>query len=255
MRSLLRSAMILCMIFLVFIPIASGAAASEQKRYIYDEAGLLTKQEIEKLETLAAKLGAERETDFIIVTTNDTNGRDVKKYAEDFYDEKAPGYQKKHGNAAVLTVDMEHREVYLAGFKKAEEYLNDARLDKIREKIMPDISDNHYEAAFEMFMKAAYDDMEKKPWADSIFFKTWFQLLVSAVIAAIAVVIMKYNSGGKVTVSASTYMNGDTSGVIRKNDEYIRTTVTKQRKPSNNKSSGGGTTSGGHSHSGSRGSF
>lgn len=106
-----------------------------------------------------------------------------------------------------------------------------------------------------MFMKAAYDDMEKKPWADSIFFKTWFQLLVSAVIAGIAVAIMKYNSGGKVTVSASTYMNGDTSGVIRKNDEYIRTTVTKQRKPSNNKSSGGGTTSGGHSHSGSRGSF
>ena len=29
------------MIFLVFIPIASGAAASEQKRYVYDEAGLL----------------------------------------------------------------------------------------------------------------------------------------------------------------------------------------------------------------------
>jgi len=54
MRSLLRSAMILCMIFLVFIPIASGAAASGQKRYIYDEAGLLTKQEIDKLETLAA---------------------------------------------------------------------------------------------------------------------------------------------------------------------------------------------------------
>ncbi|MDI5791514.1 TPM domain-containing protein [Bacillus licheniformis] len=80
--------------FLVFIPIASGAAASEQKRFVYDEAGLLTKQEIEKLETLAAKLGAERETDFIIVTTNDTNGRDVKKYAEDFYDEKRPATRR-----------------------------------------------------------------------------------------------------------------------------------------------------------------
>ncbi|WP_217620934.1 TPM domain-containing protein, partial [Bacillus sp. GbtcB13] len=79
----------------------------------YDEAGPLTKQEIEKLETLAANLGAERGTDFIIVTTHDTNSRVVKKFTRDFYDEKAPAYQKKHGNAAVLTVDMGHREVYL----------------------------------------------------------------------------------------------------------------------------------------------
>ncbi|MGN9863849.1 TPM domain-containing protein [Bacillus swezeyi] len=254
MRSILRTAMIFCLSFLVFILSAANAAASEQKRYVYDEAGLLTKKEIEKLETLAGKLGAKRETDFIIVTTNDTNGRDVVKYTEDFYDEKAPGYKQKHGSTAILTLDMQNREVYLAGFKKAEEYLNDARLDTIREKITPDISKKHYKIAFEAFIKAAYDDMEKKPWIDSIFFKTWFQALVSAAIAGIAVAIMKYNSGGKVTVNARTYMNDDTSRIIRKKDEYIRTTVTKQRKPSN-KSSGGGTTSGGHSHSGSRGSF
>ena len=52
------------------------------------------------------------------------------------------------------------------------------------------------------------------------------------------------------------------SKIIQSWDHYIRSSVTRHRKPSNNTSSsggigggGGGISSGGHSHSGSRGSF
>ena len=85
---------------------------------VYDDANLLTGTEIMELERLSAELGAERETDFIILTVDDTEGKDVVKYTQDFYDEMAPGYDKPHGNTAIITLDMEHREVYLAGFKK-----------------------------------------------------------------------------------------------------------------------------------------
>jgi uncharacterized protein len=81
-------------------------------------AGLLTGEEVEELEILAEKYSSRRQTDFIVLTTEDTEKKDVVKYMEDFYDEKALGYDKPHGNCAILTVDMEHREVYLAGFYK-----------------------------------------------------------------------------------------------------------------------------------------
>jgi len=218
------------------------------------------------LEAMAEKYSIKRETDFVILTTDNTNGKDVVKYMEDFYDNMALGYNKPHGNTAIITIDMQHREVYLAGFYKAETYLSDYRLDLIRDKITPYLSNGDYYKAFSKFIKLGYKYMGMEPNVDpdNILFNLWFQIVVSLVIAGIIVGAMAYNSGGRVTVSQGTYMDFSNSKVINRRDNYLRTSVTKTRKPSNNNKSsgggfggggGGGTTSGGHSHSGSRGSF
>lgn len=86
--------------------------ASELQQHVYDRAHLLSKAEIGKLESLSAKLGAKRDTDFIIITTKSTNGEDIADYTGDFYDR----YGK--GSTAILTIDMTNREVFIAGFKK-----------------------------------------------------------------------------------------------------------------------------------------
>jgi uncharacterized protein len=75
------------------------------------------------------------------------------------------------------------------------------------------------------------------------------------VIGAIAVGIMAYGSGGRVTVNNRTYMDGKNSKVVASRDDYIRTVTTRVRRPSNNNgggrsSGGGGISSGGSSHSG-----
>ena len=200
------------------------------------------------------------------MTTDDPKGKDVVKYMEDFYDDMALGYDKPHGNTAIITIDMENREVYLAGFYKAEKYLSDYRLDLIRNKINPYLSSGDYYIAFEKFIKIGSKYMGIKPNVDpeNILFNLWFQIVVSLGIAGIIVGSMAYSSGGKVTVSQGTYMNFSNSKVVNRRDNFLRTSVTKTRKPSNKSSSGGGgfgggggggTTSGGHSHSGSRGSF
>ena len=67
------------------------------------------------------------------MTTDHTEGKDIVEYMEDFYDDKALGYDKPHGNA-ILTIDMNNRDVYLAGFYKGEEYLDDYRLDLIQDR-------------------------------------------------------------------------------------------------------------------------
>jgi len=267
-KNLYIKSILIFFVFILFLilPIAShkGEAATNKKQMVYDFAGLLKKEEIAKLEEMAYKYGAKRNTDIIILTTNDTKGKDVVQYMEDFYDEAALGFDKPHGNTAILTVDMEHRDVYLAGFYKAKEYLEDSRLDSIRKKITPDLSNGNYYDAFHDFIKISYKYMGISPEVnpDNILFNLWFQIIVSIGIAGVAVGVMAYNSGGKVTVNARTYEATDTSGLLQKRDQYIRTATSRRKKPTNNNSGGGkgggfggGISSGGHSHSGSRGKF
>ncbi|OPG99564.1 hypothetical protein B2I21_04665 [Chryseobacterium mucoviscidosis] len=240
----------------------SVASAADSKNLVYDEANLLNEQEKSELNALANEYGAQRQMDFVILTTNNTENQDVQLLTEDFYDEHALGYDKAHGNAVILTMDMNNREVYLAGFYKAEDYLDNGRLQSIRSKITPELSNGDYKLAFEKYIKLSYEYMGYEPGVNpnNILFNGWFQLGVSVVIGGVVVGIMTYRSGGRVTVNRATYEDSSTSSVIDRQDRYIRTTVTKRKIEKNNNNGGGGgggggTSRGGHSHSGSRGSF
>ncbi|MFM1654639.1 TPM domain-containing protein [Brevibacillus sp. B_LB10_24] len=262
-RSGVILAVLLCFAVSLIFPLgmkASEAAAAEMKQLVYDEAGLLNQEEHDLLNEMANEYSARKETDMIILTSQNTTNADVEKMTEDFYDEHAFGYDKPHGNAVILTLDMKNREVYLAGFYKAKTYLDDERLDKIRTKITPYLTGGEYMLAFETYMKTADKYMGFRPGInpDNLFYNGWFQLAVSLLIGGIVVGMMAIRSGGRVTVNGHTYEDAAASGVLDHRDQYLHTTVTKQKIERNKNSSsggGGGTTSGGHSHSGSRGSF
>lgn len=253
-------AMLIIFMSLIIYPISASAEGNQK---VYDFAGLLTKEETASLEEISNKFSQKRQVDIIILTTADTEGKDVVKYMEDFYDEKGLGHDKPHGNTAILTLDMENREVYVAGFYKGKEYLDDSRCDLIREKITPDLSAGNYYEAFHSFMELSYRYMGIRPGVnpENILFKLWFQVLASLTAAGIIVLVMAYNSGGKSTTREGTYLDSSNSGIVDKRDDYIRTTTTKHKKPSNKSNSGGasgmggGVSGGGHSHSGSRGKF
>ncbi|GAA4852701.1 YgcG family protein [Paenibacillus vulneris] len=262
------------------VPVQIMAAAREEKTLIYDEAKLLSSEEIRELNSLANQYGAKRKTDIIVMTSNNDQDVDVKKMTENFYDENGPGYDKSHGNAVILTLDMKNRDIYLAGFYKAEQYLGDNRLDKIRDKITPDLSQGNYKQAFETYILTSYKYMGVKPGVDpdNVLFDIRFQFVGSLAIGCMVVGIMAYRSGGRVTVNRHTYEDASSSGILDRQDQYIRTTITQEKieKSSGNssgkssgggggssggsggftgRSGGGGVTGGGHSHSGSRGKF
>ncbi|MCM3041550.1 TPM domain-containing protein [Paenibacillus motobuensis] len=258
------AAIILLLVGYLFSPVPFATAAVETKKLIYDKANLLTEEEYLELNKLANELGAKRDTDIMLITTNNDQNLDVVAITQNFYDNQAPGYDKPHGNTVLLTLDMRNREVYIAGFYNAKQYLGDDRVDKIRGKISSDLSAGNYKQAFEEYIQSSYEYMGIKPGVnpDNILFNIWFQLGGALAIGAIVVGIMAARTGGRVTVSRRTYEDGSTSGIVGKEDRYIRTTVTKQKieKSSGSSSSsggggGGGITGGGHSHSGSRGSF
>ncbi|KHO38571.1 hypothetical protein OR62_09795 [Clostridium tetani] len=253
-------------ILFLFIAFAMNlkVLASGTNQKIYDFAELLTLEEKKEFEEIASKYSEKREIDIIILTTNNTKDKDIVKYMKDFYNEKALGYDKPHGNCAILTIDVQHRGVYLAGFYKGEEYLDNSRCDLIRKKITPDLLKKNYYDAFKYFIETSYKYMGIKPGVnpDNILFELWFQITTSIVVGAVTVGIMAYNLGGRVTVTQSTYLDANNSGIIQKRDDYIRTLITKKRKSKTKNESSirseggdGGISSGGHSHSGSRGSF
>lgn len=258
--------MVLVLLFPSTMTIAQGA--NESKQRIYDYAKLLTPEEVEDLENLSNKYSNRREIDIIILTTNNTEGKYVVNYMQDFYEENALGYDKPKGNVVILTVDMENRDVYVAGFYKGKEYLDNNRSEMVRRKITPGLSSGDYYGAFHSFIKTSYKYMGIKPGVNpnNILFNNWFQIILSIGIAGIIVGTMSYRSSGKMTVHEGTYRDSSSSRIISRRDNYIRTSVSKHRRPSSNNNSrgggssggggsGGGTTSGGHSHSGSVGKF
>mgnify|MGYP003407907503 FL=1 len=245
---------------IIFTFLFSFQAYAASTQYIYDYAGILSDSEKENLENLAAKLSAERGIAFIILTTNDTDGKYIKDYMSDFVDHNTVGYESASGSTAIIALDMVHRDIYLGGFGKAEDYLDNNRLDKIRKKVTPALSEGNYEHAFEQFIELAhyYSGYEPGFNPDNILFKFWFQLLVSLGIAAIVVGIMVATRGGRVTVNNNTYIDSDNSGVTNSRDTYITTHISKVKKPSNNNKGGGfggGVSGGGRSFSGSGGKF
>lgn len=262
-----KQTLIIFLLFTAFILFFSvhidPAEAAGAKQHVYDNAGLLNKQEISKLEALAKVHGEKQQTDFIILTTNSTDGKSIETYMGDFYDKKGFGYNKKYGNTVLFTIDMGQRKVYLAGFGKAEKYLDDERVNLVLDRIMPFISDGDYYGAFQKTIELSSKYMEYRPGVnpESILLKWWFQLVIALVIGGTAVGIMAYNSGGRVTINEGTYFDQHNSRVNSSRDVFVNQTVTRTRKPSDDNrsggggSGGGGVTGGGHSYSGGGRSF
>lgn len=264
-QSSLWKSIVFCLTILLFSITALSTpthAAPEAKQRVFDDAGLLTKEEVAELEALSAKYSEKRETDFIILTSKDADGKDIEDFMGDTYDEKEFGYDKPKGNAVMLTMDMSERDVMVTGFGEGERLLDNNRANLVREKITPALSRGDYFDAFSQYIKSSYKYMGYREGVDpdNIFFSTLFQLAISVGLGVVVVGKMLYNSGGKVTVSGRTYSDANKSRVVQRRDVYVRTSVTKRRKPKNNSSGGsrgggGGVTRGGSSYSGSRGKF
>jgi len=259
----------ICFFFLIttilFTIFSNVTYAVSDKQRIYDFAELLTDEEVEKLESLAEKYSHKRETDFVMITVQDSE-QDMETYMDDFYDEEGLGYDQAHGNTALLGLDMSERDVVLMGFKKAETYLDPNRLTQIREKITSLLSDRDYFSAFEAYISLSAKYMKFKPGVnpENPLYNTWIQLVIAIGMAAFIVWMMARSVEPKMETTSRTYQDTERTKIIKKRDRYIRRTVTKRRKPKQNNKSGGvgggnrgsvGRTRAGHSRSASRGKF
>lgn len=276
----------------IILPIFSSAAYAEsinahsKGKRIFDKASLLTEEEVEKLEALSREYEGKLGVEIIILTHNDDKATYPEKYIEDFED------SLPKGDRVYFLYDVSRKELFMEGYGIAETYITSKRMDKIFDSVADDIRNGNYFDAFEKYIKqtasymeddselnynhkynkdktpAGFDPSDEFSYDDkydydkyyraervknNIFFNIWFQLILSLIIGGIVVGILAYNSGGTMTAGANDYMDKSRSGLIGRRDHYIRSTITKTRKPSSDSGSGSGTKRGGFNSQGFRG--
>ena len=246
--------------------ITTYAAPSDQK--LFDDANLFTDKEKDKLESIITKNEKKGTVDIAIITKYDIGDKTKKEFLEDFYDEYGFGYNKEHGDTALILINMDpsDRGVEIQAYGAAKDYIDDDRTEHILDDIVPLLSNREFFKASKLFTKQAayYMGNPSGYYVESNTLKTILIRAAISIVAGIIVVgIMAYNSSGKVTTTDRTYLDSGTSRLVAHHDTYIRTSTSKVRKPTQQSASGGGGRSsggggvsrGGHSHSGGGRSF
>ncbi len=229
---------------------AEGGELPEQRElHIGDAAGLFSEQEAEQLIDACQDVYQKHDTHITIITMPTLNGASSEQYLEDVYDEIFASLDYSGTVLFLANMDSTNREMVIQGYGKSEDQVNDSDIQSILNDIRPDMANGNYYLAMRDFIAAVGREA-----APPFYMRSWFSLLVALAIAGIVVFCMAYQSGGKVTVNESTYMDANNSRLLARHDRYLRTQTTRRRKPSESTNSssggGGGRSSGGHSHSG-----
>jgi uncharacterized protein len=240
---------------LLFSLMGVAGASAQAGQHIFDDANLLTEQERAQLEQFAAEQSRDSEVEFLFLTTTSTDGQAIETYMGDFFDGWADDNNQE--NAVLMTIDMGNREVYLAGFGTAEARLDDQRIQRVLDRIMPYMAAGDYGGAFEEAVTTSSRYMEFRPGVnpDSLFFNNWIHILLSLIIGGAVVGTMAFTMGGRVTTTSRTYFDENNTQVKSRRDRFRNKTVTRRKVPQNNTKGGGGfggggMTGGGRSFSG-----
>lgn len=233
---------------------------------VYDDAGLLTSSQESEIQELLVKRAEEIKCDLIIVTTNDNEGKSSLEYAEDFFMAHDFGYDSLHGDAVLMLIDMDDRNVWISTSGRAIDVMSDARISRTLDDVAEELSAGKYARACKEFINDVYncfknpngqdkyDDYEgdsdiefvgdKERTVKSVLVK----LLISLAVSAIIVFVLRYNAKAKMTVDGHYYAKNNNCRVLSHSDVFVRTTTTKT--PRAQSSSGGGGHSSSHRGSG-----
>jgi len=265
-------AILLISAIMLFLPLTLAAASETavSNQHIYDNAELLSTFDREALEEMSEEYGNSAGVEIMILTHNDSSAVGAERYIEDFED-KMP-----LGDRVYFLYDVANGEIFIEGYGLAETYIHSNRINSILDEMEPLIRTENYYDAFAAYIKLSssymkddseintdhvytYDSPSSTSSTDNILTNIWFQLLASLIVGGIVVGIMAYNSSGRMSAGGSTYMDQSNSGLIGRRDDYVRTIVTRVRKPqqTNNRPGGGfnaggfggGMSAGGRSHS------
>lgn len=237
---------VLILVIAILLPV-NTAIASEQNTstssylHVFDNAGLLSTSEADRLEQLCIESGNEAGIEIILLTNREKLSTDPDIYIENFED------QLPVANRVYVLIDMDSREIRMQRYGSTKTYINSNRINRITDQMVPLVQDHNYYDAFALSIHKSTDYMKNKP--ENPLLNIWLHLGISLIIGGMIVGIMAYNSGGRMTAGATTYMDQSRSGLIGRQDIYLHTHITRVRKPQNNTNSGGGVSAGGRSHS------
>ena len=122
MRMRKRTGYLLLMLLLLLVPVSAWA----DKNTVDDQAGLFSQEEKQELTDRIVKLTTDWNMDFVVVTTEDAEGKTAEEYADDYYDYN--GYAE---DGVLYLIDLDNGSVWISTAGKMIRYLTDARIDAV----------------------------------------------------------------------------------------------------------------------------
>lgn len=234
-----------------------NAVFAAQKGNVYDEADLLTDEEMDALDE---KIGALMETtgwNIYAVTTDDAGGKSAAAYADDFFDSHST--EQEDGVAALI--DMDNREIYLSACGEAIRYLTDERLDYILDEAYGEITEGYYadclgamiDGAAEYYERGIPENQynyDEETGEISVYHSiTLWEALIAAVIAVGVFGVVFGGIVGKYRLKFGNYeydfRQFSSMDLKDSSDMLVNTAVTHRKIPQNNGDGGSS-----HSNSG-----
>lgn len=122
-----------------FLPLSAKASSSR----VYDNAELFSPEEIEALSETIEELQDKTQMDYAIVTTEDTNGKSTRTYADDFYESEGFGVGEDHSGMLYL-IDLDNQEIYISTEGQMLRYLTDERIESLLDDAFTHAAEEDY---------------------------------------------------------------------------------------------------------------
>lgn len=284
-----KALLVISLSLAVFIVAGNVVCADEDnttqaKRYVFDDADLISELDEEALNSRCEEVSKEFEIDIAIATTYNTDGRRARDYAEDLIVDEELGYEKDgrvEKSCVLFLLDLDNGETYIATSGLGILCVEDDDIERILDQVYIYVYSDYYMACLAYVDKTAdiiehnmnayakdyvddwkkhqydYDTFEgkyvnKKYSIFSRFRNLGINFWISVMIAGVTVYLMGYKNKARMTVNGNTYMDKNEFKIHVKEDRFLNTTSTKH-KISSNSGSKSSSHHGGSHHSGSRG--
>lgn len=230
----------------------------EPMERVYDYADVLTDEEEQNLQDYITGMEDIYHIDLVLVTINEEiesqgDWEDVmRNTADDFYDQNLFGYNKVHGDGALLLDNWYEGQKgsWLSTCGVVEYEFSSDDINTVLRDVYDVVDDSPYEAykAYVdrtcMLLQLRQQDEEMPmPWAMII--------VVPLVVAGIYAIVNLSKKRGDKTVTPTTYMEQNNTVIKGKRDQYIRKSVITRRietQSSSHSSGGSSHSSGGGGH-------
>ena len=252
-------------IFLIVLCLFISLPVVANKQLINDDAMLFSNSEKILLEEEANRISNSYNLDIVIATTNDTNGKTSRDYADDYYDYNGFGVGSDYDGILFL-IDMENREPYISTTGIGIRYLTDNRIEHLIDGVFEDglIQGDYYRAAMsflnntEYYLqsgipKGQYNEPETKKKITLVDFI--ISIFGSSSAAGVFFLTIKNKYKMKKTRNLFSYRTNSIINFKSNEDKLLDTSVTRRIIPrtNNTNNSGGGTSGRSSTHTSSSG--
>lgn len=149
-------ALVLVVLFLT----AGLTVCAADEAQIFDNAGLLTGEQIQMLEEKTDALRQQYNMNFIVLTTDNAQGMSAEDYADDFYRDYG-FYEDGKNGGAVFLVDMENRKIYISTAEDMIRFLTNKRVEDILNKPSEYIKEQDYYNCINSMIDGTQSYLEK----------------------------------------------------------------------------------------------